>query len=113
MTTSIPFTECLGLLDLMLTGDEHGPSFDIRGVACSVEQIRGDAYLDAATSDFGLMAMFPGWYVGGHGLEVRILIVGDLIACLQWLPIDRSEKRALINRLPIDEIDKTLFTVAV
>ena len=113
MTTPIPFTECLGLLDLMLTGDEHGPSFDIRGVACSVEQIRGDAYLEAATSDFGLMVMFSGWYVGGHGLKVRVLIVGDHMACLQWLPINGSEKRALIERLPLDQIDKTLFTLAV
>lgn len=113
MPTLIPFAECLGLLDLTLTGDEWGPSFNIKGVACSVEQIRGDAYLEAATPDFGLMVMFPGWYVGGHGLEVRVLIVGDIQACLKWLPIDAAEKRALIDRLPLDQIDKTLFTLAV
>ena len=113
MPTPIPFTECPGLLDLMLTGDEHGPNFDIKGVACSVEQIRGDAYLEAATPDFGLIVMFPGWYVGGHGLEVRILIVGDHITCLNWLPMNAGEKRALIERLPLDRIYKTMAALAV
>ena len=53
------------------------------------------------------------WYVGGHGLKVRVLIVGDHMACLNWLPMDAAEKRALIKRLPLDRIDKTMATLAV
>lgn len=113
MPTPIPFTDCLGLLDLMLTSDERGRSFTIRDVQCSVAEVRGDAYLEAATPDFGLTVMFQQWYVGGHGLQVHIIIVGDHMACLQWLPIDRSEKRAIIERLPLDRGEKTLLTLAV
>jgi len=111
--TPIPLSDCPGLIDLMLTGDERGPSFDIKDVTFSVEQVRGDAFLEAITPDFGLMVVFPGWYVGAHGLEVRILIVGDDVACLRWLPINRGEKLALIARLPFDIIDQTICTLAV
>lgn len=114
MPTSVPFTECLGLLDLMLTGEEHGPIFDLKGVSCSIQPIEGcHGCFEAATSGFGLMVVYPGWYVGGHGLQVRILIVGDTQACLQWLPIAIYEKLAIIERLPLDEIEKTLCRLAV
>jgi hypothetical protein len=111
--TPIPFTKCLGLIDLMLTGDERGPSFTLMGVQCSVEQIRGDAYLAAATPDFCLIVVFPGWYVGGHPLEVGILIVGEAHTCLQWLPINVAEKHAIIQHLPLSAIDQTICTLSV
>ncbi len=102
MPTPIPFTDCLGLLDLMLTGDERGPSFTIRDVQCSVAEVRRDAYLETVTPDFGLSVIYPGWYAGEHDAPAQIVIVGDIQGCLQWLPIDPSNKRVLINWLPLN-----------
>jgi hypothetical protein len=114
MLTPITLTECPGLLDLMLVGDENGRSFILKGVQCSVERIDDHhAYFEAATPDFGLMMIFPGWYAGEHGMPVHILIADDAKACLQWLPIDRADKCAIIERLPLDNIAKTLLTLAV
>lgn len=114
MPTPIALTDCPGLIDLMLTGDEHGPSFTLKGVQCSVERIDGrHACFEAVTPTFGLMVIFPDWYAGEHGMPVHIIVVGDTHACLQWLPINPADKRAIIERLSIDEIDKTLLTLAV
>ena len=111
MPTPIPLAECLGLIDLMLTGDEQ--SFDINGVRCSVENFEGHAYFEAATADFGLMVIIPHWYAGEHGQPAYIIIVGDHHACLQWLPIDRNDKCALIERLPLSIVDEALCRLAV
>lgn len=110
----IALTEFHGLLGLLLTGDEHGPSFDLNGVECAVADIEGrHARFEAATPEFGLMAIFPGWYGDYTTTPIHILIVGDTRACLQWLPISRDDKCALIDRLPLDEIDKTLTKLSV
>lgn len=111
MLIPIPLNECLGLIDLILTGDEH--SFDINGVGCSVERIEGHACFEAATADFGFMVIIPHWYAGEHGSPAYIIIVGDHPACLRWLPIDRNDKCALIERLPLNAIDETLCRLAV
>jgi len=113
MPTPISFTDCPGLIDLMLTGDEHGASFTLNGVQCDVVQVEGHACFEAVTSDFGLSVIYPGWYAGEHGAPTLIVIVGDIQDCLQWLPIDPADKRALIDRLPLDEINKTMFTLGV
>ena len=111
MLIPIPLNECLGLIDLILTGDEH--SFDINGVGCSVERIEGHACFEAATADFGFMVIIPHWYAGEHGSPAYIIIVGDHPACLRWLPIDRNDKCALIERLPLNAIDEMLCRLAV
>jgi|GEM_PF-6386347 len=111
MPTPIPLAECLSLIDLMLTGDEQ--SFDINGVRCSVENFEGHACFEAATADFGLMMIIPHWYAGEHGSPAYIIIVGDYPACLQWLPIDRNDKCALIERLPLSIVDETLCKLAI
>tara|TARA_R110000868_G_scaffold411718_1_gene707981 strand:- start:3812 stop:4156 length:345 start_codon:yes stop_codon:yes gene_type:complete len=114
MPVPIALTDCLGLIDLMLTGDEHSPHFTLSGVQCAVERIESHhACFEAVTSDFGMIAIFPGWYAGEHEAPVYVLIVGDHQACLQWLPIDRNEKCVIIERLSFDEIDKTMLTLAV
>ena len=113
MPTPISLTDCPGLIDLMLTGEELGPSFTLNGVQCDVVQVEGHACFEAVTPDFGLSVIYPGWYAGEHGPPAQIVIVGDIQDCLQWLPIDPADKRALIDRLPLDEINKTVFTLAV
>lgn len=113
MPTPISLTDCLGFIDLMLTADELGPSFTLNSVQCGVERVEGHACFEAVTPDFGLSVIYPGWYAGEHGAPAQIVIVGDIQDCLQWLPIDPADKRALIDRLPLDEINKTMFTLAV
>jgi len=113
MPTPISLTDCPSLINLMLTGDQLGASFTLKGVRCDVVQVEGHACIEAVTPDFGLSVIYPGWYAGEHGAPARVVIVGDIQNCLQWLPIDPVDKRALINRLPLDQIDKTMFTLAV
>lgn len=112
MLTPIPLTDCPGLIDLMLTGDEHRTSFGLNGVGVSVERIGDAAYLEAACADFGFLAVYPGWYVGEHGLPAHVVIVGDPIACTQWLPMGQDDRLAIINRLPLDPINQTLCRLA-
>ncbi len=112
MPTPIPLSDCPGLIDLMLTGEEHGVSFGLKGVGCSVERIGDAAYFEAACADFGFVAIFPGWYSGEHGSFARIIIVRDPVACVQWLPIERDDKLAIIRCLPLDAIDQTLCRTA-
>lgn len=42
-----------------------------------------------------------------------VSIVGDVQAGMDWLPIDRGDKCALIERLPLDMCDKPLLTLAM
>ncbi len=113
MPTSIPLTACPGLIDLMLTGEELGPNFTFNGVRCAVERIEEHAAFEAVTPDFGLSVIYPDWYVGEHGAPAQIVIVGDAHTCLQWLPIERPDKLALIARLPLSAIDQIICTLGV
>jgi len=51
MTTPIPLSDCPGLIDLMLTGEELGPSFDLNGAQCTVGRIAGHATFKAVSPD--------------------------------------------------------------
>ncbi|WP_162234221.1 hypothetical protein, partial [Novosphingobium sp. Leaf2] len=110
MLAPIRLTNCPGLIDLMLTAEEHSePSFVLNGVQCAVSQIGGGhALLEAVTSDFGLMVVYPGWYTGDHGEPAHIAIVGEAHACMRWLPIEQSDKHRIILHLHISETDKML-----
>jgi hypothetical protein len=57
--------------------------------------------------------IFPGWYAGEHGAPAHVIIMGDAQACMQWLPVEHTDKLALIERLPLDSGDKTLCRLAV
>jgi hypothetical protein len=113
MLTPIPLSDCLGLIDLMLTGEEHGESFTLNGVQCDVVQVEGHACFEAAAPDFGLSVIYPGWYVGEHDAPAQIAIVGDAHTCLQWLPIDLNDALVLIERLPLDATNKVLCRLSV
>jgi hypothetical protein len=111
MSTPIPLTHCPGLIDLMLTGEELGPSFTLNGVQCAVERIGDAAYLEAACPEFGFVVVYPGWYAVEHGAPAHVIIVGDPIICTQWLPTRRDDRLALIQRLPLSMSDKVLCRV--
>jgi hypothetical protein len=112
MPTPIALTDCLGLINLMLTADELGPSFTLDGVQCAVERVEGHVTFEAVSPDFGLSVIYPGWYAGEHGQPAHITTVGDPIACTRWLPFERTDKLALIAGLPLSAIDQTLCRVA-
>jgi hypothetical protein len=114
MLIPIEIMDCLSLIGLMLSSDEGGEGFDLNGAQCSITKIAGrHSCFEAATADFGFLMVHPGWYSGEHGSAVHILIVGDSLACLRWLPLDQADKRALIERLPLDESQRTLLTLSV
>jgi hypothetical protein len=95
MTRWTTLDEFYGLLDLMLTGEEEGPNFILCDVACTVVPSLGrHGSFEAVGEAFALMLVLPGWYVGEHGVPVHILIVGDVQACMDWLPITRADKCA-------------------
>jgi hypothetical protein len=97
MLTPIPLTACSGLIDLMLTGDEHRASFTINGVQCVVERVGDHASFEAITSDFGLSVVVPGWYAGEHDAPAHVAIVGEAHTCMGWLTLDSADKLTLIQ----------------
>lgn len=112
MFAAIMLTDCPGLIDLMLTGDEHRTSFGLNGVGVSVERIGDAAYLEAACPGFGFLAIYPGWYAGEHGAPAQVLIVGDRVDCIRWLPIWREDKLVIIDMLPITASEKVLLRLS-
>jgi hypothetical protein len=78
MPTPIPLSDCPGLIDLMLTGEELGPSFTLNDVQCAVERVKDHVAFEAVTPDFGLSVIYPGWYAGEHDAPAQIVIVGDI-----------------------------------
>lgn len=113
MLTPISLTDCPGLIDLMLSGDEHGGSFDINGVQCMVKRVGDHASFEAITSDFGLVVVVPGWYVGEHGAPPHVAIVGEAHTCTGWLPLDSTDKLALIQHLPLSPVDRMLCRLSI
>lgn len=113
MHTPLPPSDCPGLIDLMLNLEELGSRFILSGVQCAVERVEDHIAFEAITPKFGLSVIYPGWYDGQYDALFQIAIIGDTQACLQWLPIDPATKRCIINQLPLNQIDKTIFTLAV
>lgn len=112
MPTPIPLEDCPGLIDLMLTADEHRASFGLKGVGVSIERIGDAAYLEAACPEFRFVVVYPGWYAGEHGAPAHVIIAGDPIACTRWLPMGQKDRRAIIDRLPLSSIDRALCKTA-
>jgi hypothetical protein len=108
MFAAIMLTDCPGLIDLMLTGDEHGMSFAIDGVECVIEHVEGHGIFEAVTPDFGLSVIHPGWYAGDHGAPAYVAIIGDAHACIGWLPLRQADKLTLIRHLPLSPVDQML-----
>ena len=113
MPTPINLFDCPGLIDLMLHGDERGPRFMLNGAQCTVEPIDGHACFQAATADFGLVVIYPGWYTGQHGVATYMIVVGEEHLCLQWLPIDPANKLALARRLPLKPTDRMIARLSI
>lgn len=108
MFTAVVPANCPGLIDLMLTGDEHDMSFAIDGVECMVARVEGHGVFEAVTPDFRLSVIHPSWYAGDHGAPVYVAIVGDAHACIGWLPLSRADKLTLIQHLPLGPVDQML-----
>lgn len=97
----------------MLTGDEHSSTYRLDVVPCPVKRVRGHAILETISPGFGMVVVFPGWHAGEHGAPAHIVFTGEAHTCLQWLPLDRSEKHALIGPLPLSTMKRTICRLAV
>lgn len=113
MTTPISLADCPGLIDLMLTGDERGPNFTLSGQPCSVRRVDDVAVLEVLNGEFGFGLIVPGWTIGEHGQPGYIVIAGEPHLCMQWLPINRDEKKAIIAQLPLSPSDRLLCDLSI
>lgn len=113
MLTPIPLSDCPGLIGLMLTADERGASFTLNGAQCVVTRIGNAVHLEAITSDFILSVVVPGWYTGEHGAPAYVAVVGEAHTCTGWLPLDSTDKLALIQRLPLSPVDRILCRLSI
>lgn len=113
MLTPISLVDYPGLIELMLTGEEHSFPNRSDGVPCAVKRFRDHAILEVTGPDFGLLVVIPGWYAGEHGAPAHIVVAGEVHTCLQWLPLGRSEKHALIKALPLSTMNRTICQLAV
>lgn len=113
MPTPISLSDCPGLIDLMLIGDEHEASFGLNGVGVSIERIGDTAYLEAACTDFGLSVVVPGWYAGEYGAPAHVAIVGEAHICMGWLTLDSTDKLTLIQQLPLSAVDRMLCRLSI
>ncbi len=109
-----PLDAYFGLFELIAHEEDRGRTFCIEDVQCEIDQLDGHALFTAVTPMFALALLFPGWYIGETQLmPVQITVEGDLYTLFEWLPIGPDEKRAIIGRLPIDKIDRTLLCLLV
>jgi len=115
MLVTLPLAECLDLIHLMVVGDDCGPSFDLNGAHCGVERSTDDphGWFGAEGRDWRFMMAIPDWYAGELGRPIHLSIEGDIQSCLQWLPIDRTDKLAILKRLRLGPMRRTLFTLAL
>lgn len=113
MTTPISLADCPGLIDLMLTADERGPHFTLSGQPCSVRRVDDIAVLEVLNGDFGFGLIVPGWDAGEHGHPAYIVVAGEAHLCMQWLPIDRAEKKVIIAQLPLSPSDRLLCNLSI
>src|SRR5579872_4295998 len=93
-------------LDLILRDEDEGQGckFILDHVECWIENINGHSLFTAGTATFAIALCFPGYYLGeSTGTPVYIVVQGDHLAGMRWLPVDPNEKRAIIKRLPLDE----------
>lgn len=110
MLTTISLDDCLDLIDLMMLGDHCGPSFKL----CGIERFDDPhGWFGAAGPDWEFMMVLPGWYAGELGPLILMSIEGDALTCLQWLPIDREDKRNIIDRLSLHAEEAALCRLEV
>ena len=106
-----PLNHYYGLLCLMLHEEELGLRFDLKEVRCAIDEIEGHGTFIAASPDFAIALVFPGWYIGDTSTTpVLIDVKGDLSALFLWLPLPPEDKRNIVKNLTIGKEEK-VFTL--
>ena len=109
-----PLNHYYGLLGLMLHEGELGLRFDLKDVRCEIDEIEGHATFIAASPEFAIALLFPGWYFGDTSTTpVLIDVKGDLAALFLWLPLPPEDKRNIIKKLTIGKEEKVLTLLRV
>lgn len=111
--TNLPIDAQITLMDLFLDAELGLQHFEIKGVPCEVVWQGDHAYLMAATPDFEVAVIYPGWCAGEHSTPPIIVIDGEAHSCMQWLPISRADKHSIIANLPISPVDQMLCWNAI
>ena len=109
-----PLNHYYGLLGLMLHEEELGLRFDLKDVRCAIDEIEGHGTFIAASPDFAIALVFPGWYIGDTSTTpVLIGVKGDLPALFTWLPLPPADKRNIIQNLTIGKEVRVLSFLSV
>ncbi|MCC5610758.1 hypothetical protein LC612_29435 [Nostoc sp. CHAB 5834] len=109
-----PLNHYYGLLGLMLHEGELGCRFDLKGVRCEIGEIEGHATFIAASPEFAIALVFPGWYIGDTSTTpVHIDVKGNLSALFSWLPLPPADKRNIIKHLTIGKEAKVLTLLSI
>ena len=109
-----PLNHYHGLFDLMLHEEEFGLRFDLKDVRCAIGEIEGHGTFIAASPDFAIALVFPGWYIGDTSTTpVLINVKGDLSALFLWLPLPPEDKRNIIKNLTISKDEKVLTLLSI
>lgn len=112
--TVTPLYHYYGLLGLMLHEEELGLRFDLKDVRCEIGEIEGHGTFIAASPDFAIALVFPGWYVGDTWpTPVLIGVKGDLPALFAWLPLPPDDKRNIIKNLTIGKEEMVLTLLRI
>ena len=115
MTTWTPLDEFYGLLDLILLEADQGRNFTLDGVNCWISETdEGHGLFEAVHPAFGMAALFPGWAAGDHSaMPVHITILGDHLLFMRWLPISRTNKLTIADRLSLSQHTQTLLRMMI
>ena len=98
----------------MLHEEEFGLRFDLKDVRCAIGEIEGHGTFIAASPDFAIALVFPGWYIGDTwATPVLIGVKGDLPALFAWLSLPPADKRNIIQNLTIGKEVRVLSFLSV
>ena len=69
---------------------------------CEIGEIEGHATFIAASPEFAIALVFPGWYIGDTSTTpVHIDVKGNLPALFSWLPLPPDDNQSIIKNLTI------------
>ncbi len=109
-----PLNHYYGLIGLMLHEEKLGLRFELKDVRCEIDEIEGHATFIAASPEFALALVFPGWYIGDTSTTpVLIDVKGDLSALFAWLPLPPEDKRSIIKNLKLNKDAQVLALLSV
>jgi hypothetical protein len=110
---TVPLSKCLGLINLISTCNEANETFELWGLQCEIQRHEDKAVFQCVQNNFGFVVIYPGWWLGEHAQPVHIFLEGEVSSILQWLQICSEDKAALVNMLPVDDVERDILMLSV